>query len=145
MRKSKVGDQPAIEIEIVSQRGELPELGEGTHLRLALVEAKRLSDSAVLYRVAGPLFDPKPDDQPEFEANTPPVGASCIKIDGATVLQIVYQDGFVDTFRFRGKGLTKAGTLTVEDGSIHWVEALVQRKPVDLLSGRPPCNSLAGG
>ncbi len=145
MRKSKVDDQPATEIEIVSQRGELPELGERTHIRLALVETKRLSDSAVLYRVAGQLFDPKPDDQPKFEAKSPPVGASCIKIDGVTVLQIAYNDGFVDTFRFHGKGLMKAGTLTVEDGSIHWVETLVQRKPVDLLSGKPPGNNLAGG
>ena len=145
IRNSEVDGQPALELEIISERGELPELGPRTHLRLALVEAKRYDDGAVLFRVAGPIYDPKPEQQPKFESDAPPYGASLMQTRNGSMLQIAYQEGFVDTFRFRSKGLMKAGTFTVEDGSIHWVEALVQRKPVDLMSGKPPFNSLAGG
>ncbi len=134
IKTTSVDGQPATQLEIISERGDLPELGPRTHMRLALVEVKRLDDDAILYRVAGPIFDPKPDDQPKFEKDAPPVGASCMNVNGNTVLQIAYHQGFVDTFRFRGKGLTKAGSLTVEDGSIHWAETLVQRKPVDIMA-----------
>lgn len=142
---SEVEGRPALELEIISERGELPELGRRTHLRVALVEVKRCGDEAVLFRVAGPDFDPKPDQRPRFDHDTPPVGASLIQTRDYSVLQIAYQAGFVDTFRFRGKSLMKAGSFTVEDGSIHWVEALVQRRPVDLISASPPFHSLAGG
>lgn len=145
IKNSEVDGQPALELEIISERGELPELGPRTHLRLALVEAKRYDDGTVLFRVAGPIFDPKPDERPKFESNASPFGASLMRTRDLSMLQIAYQEGFVDTFRFRGRELLKAGTFTVEDGSIHWVEALVQRKPVDLMAGKPPFNSLAGG
>lgn len=145
IKKSTVDGQPAFEIEIISDRGALPELGDRTHMRLALVEVSRPSNSAVLYRLAGPLYDPKPNDQPTFESDSPPVAASCMKIDGVAVLQIAYEEGFVDTFRFRARGLSKAGSLTLEDGSVHWVESLLQTKPVDLLFGNQPFNHLAGG
>ena len=43
IKPTKVDDQPAIGIEIVSKRGDLPEeFGNETHLRLALVETKRV-------------------------------------------------------------------------------------------------------
>lgn len=145
IRHGIVDAQPALEIEIISERGELPDLGPRTHLRVALVEVKKYDDGTVLYRVAGPIMDPKDEDRPRFESDTPPYGASLIPSRDGWVLQVSYMQGFVDVFRFRGRGLTKAGSLTVEDGSVHWVESLVQRKPADLISGRPPSNSLAGG
>ena len=141
IKPTKVDDQPAIGIEIVSKHGDLPEdFGNETHLRLALVETKRLSNSIVLYRVAGPLSDPEPEEKPNFEANSPVVGASCMMLDGTTVLQITYLPGFVDVYRFRGRGLMKAGMVNAEDGkgAIHWVEVLVQREPVDLIIGGSP-------
>jgi hypothetical protein len=142
--KSEVDGQPATQLEVISEHGELPDLGPRTHMRLALVEAKRYCDHAVLYRVAGPLFDPNPEEEPTFEKGTPPVGASCMIMGGVTILQIVYQQGFVDTFRFHGRGLSKTGSLTVDVGSIHWVEALVQRKPADLVSMGPPYHGHPG-
>ena len=133
IKPAQVDDRPAFDIEIVSERGELPEgLGPRTHLRLTLVEVKRPCESIAQYRVAG-RFNPKPEERPEFEGDTPPIGATCMRVDDLTVLQIVYEEGFSDVLRFRGRGLMKAGSLSDEDGVIHWAESLVQTRPVDRL------------
>ena len=122
-----------IEMEIRSQRGALPDLGDETHLRIALVKAKRVSDSTVLYRPVGMAsnFDPGPDDELSlsFDDDSPPFGASCITMNGATVLQIHYMDNFVDTIRFQGDRVEKCGVyFDADEGLIHWCEHLRRRE-----------------
>jgi len=122
-----------IEMEIRSQRGALPDLGEETHLKVALLKAKRVSDATVLYRLVGMAsnFDPGPDDELSlsFDDDAPPFGASCITRDGATVLQIHYMDNFVDTIRFQGDRVEKCGVyFDADEGLIHWCEYLRRRR-----------------
>jgi len=122
-----------IEMEIRSQRGALPDLGDETHLKVALVKAKRVSDSTVLYRPVGMAsnFEPGPDDELSlsFDDDSPPFGASCITMNGATVLQIHYMDNFVDTIRFQGDRVEKCGVyFDADQGLVHWCEHLLRRK-----------------
>ena len=127
VRPRTVDGRDYVELEIVSGRGSLPELGEKTHLKVALSEGKRVSESAVLYRSAGWLFNPEPGETLDFKDEAAPYCASCMTIDGTTVLQIRYFGNFVDTFRFRGQHLAKAGILFEDDGLIHWSEQLTRQ------------------
>jgi hypothetical protein len=127
VRPRTVDGRDYVELEIVSGRGSLPELGEKTHLKVALSEGKRVSESAVLYRSAGWLFNPEPGETLDFKDEAAPYCASCMTIDGTTVLQIRYFGNFVDTFRFRGQHLAKAGILFEDYGLIHWSEQLTRQ------------------
>jgi hypothetical protein len=122
-----------IEMEIRSLRGALPDLGDETHLKVALVKARRVSDSTVLYRPVGLAsnFEPGSGDELSlsFDDESPPFGASCITIDGATVLQIHYMDKFADTIRFQGDRVEKCGVYyDADQGLVHWCEHLLRRK-----------------
>jgi len=137
IHRSEFNGRPAVEMEIVSRHGGLPGIPDDkTHLRMMLVEEKRPSDSIALFRVAG--MEPDSDQPPEFDANGPPVGASCFRTREAIVLHVVYDQGFADTFRFRGRGLTKSGSMTTKDEIIHWAETLYQVPPVDMMSSHTP-------
>jgi len=116
-----------VEMEIVSKRGELPgdSSGDETHLIVALTEAKRVSNSIVLYRIRGAMLNPGPDEKLESDDSAPPISASCTVVGDATVLQIQYAENFVDTFRFRGRHVEKTGIWFVPDeGLVHWREQL---------------------
>lgn len=118
-----------VELDIVSERGELPELeGDRTHLKVALVEAKRPSDTTVLYRLADWLYNPGPGEKFKPDANAPPFAASCMTVDGTTVLQVRYIENFVDTFRFRCRYVDKTGMLFGKNGLTHWSERLQRVK-----------------
>ena len=122
-----------IEMEIRSQRGGLPDLGDETHLKVALVQAKRVSDSTVLYRPVGLAsnFEPGLGDELSlsFDDDSPPFGASCISMNGTTVLQIRYTHNFVDTIRFQGDQVEKCGVyFDADEGLVHWCEHLFRRK-----------------
>ena len=137
IHRSQLNGRPAVEMEIVSRHGGLPGISDDkTHLRMMLVEEKRPCDSIVLYKVAG--MEPDSDKPPEFDENAPPVGASCIRTKEAIVLQVVYDEGFADTFRFRGRGLTKSGSITAKNEIIHWAETLYQVRPVDTMHSHGP-------
>lgn len=131
VRKGTLGGRETVELEIVSLRGSLPGLdnSDRSHLRAALVKAKRLSDSTVLYRMVASQFNPEPDDVLELEDDAPPVSATCMTKDGVTVLQMQYGTDWVDTFRFAGRRLEKTGTWCDEDtGLIHWQEHLERKR-----------------
>jgi hypothetical protein len=129
IQPAQLDGRDIMKLEIRSDRGPLPELGDETYLKLALCEAKRVSDSVVLYRVVGPLFNPKPDEELKFREGGPPFGASSMAMDGTTILQIQYEDRFVDTFRFRRDGVEKYGSYGEKSqGFIHWSEKLRRQK-----------------
>jgi hypothetical protein len=133
IRPGLLDGREIIEMEIRSRRGALPDLGDETHLKVALVEAKRVSESTVLYRSVGMAsnFDPGPNNELplSFDHNTPPLGASCIAMNGATVVQIHYMDDFVDTIRFQGDRVEKCGAyFDADEGLVHWCEHLRRRK-----------------
>lgn len=120
--------QDAIEVEIVSDRGPLPELGDKTHLRMALVHGKRVSDSTVLYRLADWQFNPDPDAVLSIRGDRPPLAVACTTRGDRAVLAIQYDENFVDMFRFQGDGVEKAGMFySKDDGFIHWTERLHRR------------------
>ena len=128
IRPGELEGREVVELEIISERGSLPELGEKTCLRAALVEAKRVSDSTVLYRMVGSLLNPNPDEKLEFDDDAPSLAASCTTSGGVTVLQIHYMDNFIDTFRFAGRRVEKMGVYFNTDGGlIHWWERLTKR------------------
>jgi hypothetical protein len=129
IQPTQLDGQDAVELEIHSDRGPLPGLGDETHLKVALSEAKRVSDSVVLYRVVGSLFNPKPDEELHYHQDGPPFGATCTDRDGTTILQLQYEDNFVDTFRFRRDQVEKFGIYGEKnEGFIHWSENLSRRK-----------------
>ncbi|HEY3242336.1 MAG TPA: hypothetical protein VGM03_03210 [Phycisphaerae bacterium] len=116
-------------IEIFSERGTLPvkDWGDQTHLKIALVPAKRVSDAMVLYRVVALDFNPKPTDHLHVDEKAQPVSASCTMLEGDSVLLIHYGDGAVDSLRFAGNMVEKAGLIASDDGEVHWAERLHQR------------------
>lgn len=114
-------------LEIESKRGELADLGDETHLVVALSKVRRVSGSTTLYRVIAFAFNPEPDDEPIINEMAPPVSASCTTIDDTTVLQIHYMNNFVDTFRFEGDHLEKTGLYHTDTGMVHWNERLERR------------------
>ena len=131
VRSDILGGQDIVRLEIVSKRGSLPGLhiGDQTHLQIALAEAKRVSDSTVLYRMVGSLLNPEPDETLELEDDAPPVSATCTTRHGVTVLQLQYAEDFVDVFRFQGRRVEKTGMWFDENGNlIHWRERLEQQR-----------------
>ena len=131
VRSETLGGQDIVRLEIVSKRGSMPGLhiDDQTHLQIALAEAKRVSDSTVLYRMVGSLLNPSPDETLELSEDAPPVSATCSTRHGVTVLQLQYAEDFVDIFRFRGRRVEKTGMWFDENGSlVHWRERLEQQR-----------------
>ncbi len=130
IRPAQLDGREVIELEIRSERGPLPGMeGKATHLKAALVKAKRVSDSMVLYRLVDLLVNPGADEALGFDDGAPPFGASCITVNGTTTVQIEYMDNFVDTVRFKGDHVEKSGVyFDIKEGLIHWVEHLTRSK-----------------
>lgn len=122
-----LGRGEAIVLEIRSRRGKLADLGEETHLILALERVGRRSRGAGLYRLIGLLFNPSPDAELSEDPQAAPAAASCITLGDATVLQIRYMDNFIDTFRFERDEVVKTGMFHTRSGLIHWTERLSTR------------------
>jgi len=115
-------------LDVELDRGSLPDMGDKTVLKAALVEAKRVSDTTVLYRLVGLLANPKPSERLSFDEHTPPYAASCTTSAGATIFQIIHGEQAVDVYRFRGRELDKAGSFSDQkEGLIHWTEHLVRQ------------------
>ena len=127
IRQVTSGGHDFIELDILSERGPLPELGEQTHLKVALARAKSVTDAATLYRVVDWDFNPAAHESLDLGKQDAPVAASCLRQGGTTVLTIRYDEDFNDTFRFRGNSLVKDGLLYGDNGLIHWSETLKRR------------------
>jgi hypothetical protein len=128
IRPGELGGHPVILMEIESDRGAIPDLGTKTLLKAALVEAKRVSATTVLYRLVGMVVNPDPNESLTFDEQAPPYAASATTNHGVTTFQIDYSNNFTDVFRFRGPELDKAGSYYREDeGLIHWTEHLVRQ------------------
>lgn len=126
---AEIDGREVIKITIRSDRGDLPGLDDETHLLVALVEAKQVSDSTVLYRRVGELINPGPEASLGYNDAAPPAGASCTTLNGVTTFIIDYMDNFIDVIRFSGDGVEKCGTYFKEDeGFVHWVEKLVRTR-----------------
>lgn len=125
IRPSELGGRPVILVEIVSQRGAIPQLGDKTDLRVALQPEKTVADGLTLYRIRGLLFNPGPGDHIEWLDDAPAYSASCMADGDDTVFQIQYATGVVDVFRFHGDALEKTGTLFDDkQGLVQWAERL---------------------
>jgi hypothetical protein len=118
-------------VEILSKRGPLPgpapDMGEATHIILALAEAKTVSESAVLFYGIDATFNPGPVESlsliPPDESDE--IIASCLRSGETVVLRLQYQENFCDTLRFRGNTVEKEGAYyDREEGIIHWSESL---------------------
>jgi hypothetical protein len=125
------GGSEFILIEIVSERGPLPgpapDMGDATHILLALAKAKTVSDSAVLFYGIDAHFNPEPDEslglRPPEDSDE--ITGSCLRRGDVTVLRLQYEENFCDTLRFRGGTVEKEGAYyDHEEGVIHWSESL---------------------
>lgn len=128
VRRVEAEGRRGVALDIRSERGALPDLGDETHLTVALLEAKRASEAAALYDMPDWHFNPGPDETLDLDKQGTPFAASCIKSGETTILRIRYDDNFCDTFRFRGDVLDKDGLLHTDDGLIHWSEKLKRRE-----------------
>ncbi|MGE0479587.1 MAG: hypothetical protein AB7Q17_03845 [Phycisphaerae bacterium] len=129
IRSGALAGQDVIEVEILSERGPLPKLEDRTHLRAALREAKRPTDSLALYQVLGAQFNPGPDEALKPLDDAPPFAASACDAGDAMILQIQYAENFVDFFRFSGDRVEKYGTyFDPEKGMITWYEWLGRQR-----------------
>lgn len=129
IRKSVLEGRDVIEVEILSERGPLPKLEDRTHLRAALREVKRPSDSLALYQVGGAQFNPGPDEALKPLDDAPPFAASACDTGDALVVQIQYAENFVDFLRFSGDRVEKHGTyFNPEKGIITWYEWLDRQR-----------------
>ncbi len=129
IRPGRLGDREVIELEILTERETLPGWGDKTLLRAALVEAKRVSDSTVLYQVVACLLNPEPGKELEPDDHFRPYEAVCTTRGETTTFQISYEPKFVDTFRFHGPYVEKTGILGPEDwGFCQWFERLKRRE-----------------
>ena len=125
------GGTKFILIEILSERGPLPgpapDMGEATHIVLALTKAKTVSESAVLFYGIDAHFNPAPDESLALRApeDGDEITASCLRTGETTVLRLQYQENFCDALRFRGSTVEKEGAYyDREEGVIHWSESL---------------------
>ena len=128
LRERDRDGRPTIEMEVRSENGGLTtdEAGAETHFVVALMEPKRVGDSASVYRLAGPSEWPEREPKPRSDV---PYAATCMTHEGITYLQIHYLDRFVDTLRFSGNTVEKSGMiLTPKEGLVHWVERLERVK-----------------
>ncbi len=129
IRPRELDGHDVIELEIVSNHGGMPDMDKETHLNVALVEAKRVSESMTLYRLVDFKFNPAPDSTLNYEEDGPPYAASCITSNGTTIFQIEYMENFVDTFRFYGRHVEKAGVyFDPQEGLVHWYEDLTKQQ-----------------
>ncbi|MHC4233636.1 MAG: hypothetical protein ACYSUQ_00825 [Planctomycetota bacterium] len=131
IRPGRIDDRDVVELEIISERGRLGEEDKDTrtHLKLALVKAKQVSDSTILYRVVGLLFNPGPEAELKYDDQAPPFTASCTIHEDARVFQIPYMEGFFDTIRFRGDHVDKTGLYYEKNaGLVHWWEHLTRQR-----------------
>ena len=127
IKKDTLDGRDIIKIEILSKRGDLPGLhiDDESHLILALVEAKRVSDATVLYRMVASQFNPSAGEKLTLDDSAPPISASCTTKRNVTVLQLQYAEDFLDTFRFRGRHVEKTGFwFNPDEGFVHWFECL---------------------
>lgn len=125
IRPRELDGHDAIELEILSSHGGMPDMDEHTYLKVALVKAKRVSESITLYRLVDFKFNPAPDDRLKFEEGGPAFAASCITSNGTTTFQIEYLENYVETFRFYGRHVEKSGVyFDLSEGLIHWYENL---------------------
>ncbi len=125
IRPGKLEGREVIEMEILSERGPLPDLEERTHLQMALFESKRPSSQVTLYRLAGWQFNPDFDDPLKWDKHGTPLSASAIADDRGVTVLIQYMENYVDTLRFEGGAVHKFGVLSSEEGGIvHWSEVL---------------------
>lgn len=117
----------AIQIDIRSDRGPLPGLGDHTTLQIALLEAKRPTPDITLYRLAGWSFNP-PAEQNAPPANAQdkrPLAASAVRIGNVVTVNIQYMDNFYDVIRFAGDEAHKSGAIGDKAaGLAHWSERL---------------------
>jgi hypothetical protein len=131
IRRGKLKGDEIVELEIRSKRGSLPDLGDETHLKVALVKTKRVSDTTVLYRMVGLLLNPDAGETYSSDELALASAARCTSVGAETVLQIQYTENFTDTYRFRGRHLEKSGIyLDAESNQrlVHWWEQLTRRK-----------------
>jgi hypothetical protein len=144
IQPGRIEGRDAIMLDILSARGGLPgtkDLGDETHIKAALVKAKRLSDSTVLYRFLALRYNPKSDEELQVDEAASPVGATCTTVGDRTFLQVQYMRDFFDVFRFEGAQVEKTGVLFNPDsGMITWVESLSKSRTV---SGAPCCQSVS--
>ena len=128
IRPRELDGHDVIELEILSKHGGMPDMDQETHLNVALVEAKRVSESMTRYRLVDFKFNPTSDNTLSYEEDGPPYAASCITSNGTTIFQIEYLENFVDTFRFRGHHVEKSGVyFDLKEGLIHWYEELTKQ------------------
>ena len=125
--EERIGRRQITMLEMRSQRGALPGLGEETHTLVALEVAKRLSATTTLYRQVGFTFNPETEGMPALNESGPPCSATCTTIGDTTILQIRYLEDFVDTFRFEDARLEKSGLYHASGGLVHWTEQLEER------------------
>ena len=126
IQPGELGGHKVLLLEIESDRGALPEMGEKTTLKVALMEAKRVSETTVLYRLVA--LGGNPNEALAFSDSAQPCAASCTSSAGVTVFVINYSVKFTDVYRFQGRELDKAGSIWDEkQGMVHWTEHLVRQ------------------
>jgi len=150
--RQRMYDRDTLVFDIRSKRGELFNLDDNeSHVRFALVPLKTLEHRAGLYAVVQWEYNPSKDrrvSEEEFNKQIQIASASCIRRDGATVLQINYitpsEDDpicFSDFFLFEGHRVRKSGHVVKKDATekenkpaeeklarILWVESLRKTK-----------------
>lgn len=114
-----------IGIDILSKRGELPELEDQTHLQAILADVGSDGENTQRYRIVDLLLNPDPDDELSWkEADHVPSAAALVDPHGLS-LHLQYGENFLDVLRFDGDTVTKNGAVYNKDGAIiHWAETL---------------------
>jgi len=126
---STVEGRDVVLIEIESNRGELPGLGDKTQARIALEEVTRFGDATVIYRLVAASLNEPMDKPLELESTSPPASAVCTVDGDNTLLQIQYGDNFVDTYEFSDEEVEKAGMFFNDKKAIiQWWEELEKRR-----------------
>lgn len=129
IRRAQLAGQDVVEVAILSSRGQIPDLDDRTELRFALVQNKTPREDMRLFRIVGSQFNPDRPGQPlQYDPGTPLYSASLHAEQSELVLQVVYGENFVDTFRFHDTHVDKTGVFFApEEGLVHWSERLERR------------------
>lgn len=138
IRADKLDGHDVLIFDIVSRHKEVGVLKEDVHAVLAFEEAKRLSDSALLYRLVDIELNSNEGQPLHYQIEVPPASASLLREGDDLLFLTQHGENYNETYRFIGGakgaaievqkfGLVSPGSEEKEAGFIHWVETLKKK------------------
>lgn len=138
IRADKLDGHDVLIFDIVSRHKDVGVLKDDVHAVVAFEEAKRLSESTLLYRLVDIELNSNEGQPLHYQIEVPPASASLIHAGDDLLFLTQHGENFNETYRFIGGakgtvtevqkfGFASPGSDENEAGFIHWVETLKRK------------------